>query len=993
MTVRVRVIVSIAAVVIALIPIIDCGGQSGSLIPDLAYHRSRHAMEQGRWDWARVFLEEDLKASPDRLESVWDLGVAWISGHGGGLAHGIPFLERYLEARPDDQVARRRVIATMIRLGRFERGNVLANGLDDHPEAHYLRALLLADTEPQSALDHVRTFLETSTEHALAHALAARLFEDLGDTEAAKDSCRRSIAIDPFKSKVRAQLERLLRTSEHVDEAHKQLRALEIVGRLNQSFGAARLGPVKELDLLRELQVIDAASGFALNRRLAKALLRSGKLEQGLALYETVDRDDRFSVEDRLIFARILVDIGKRQRARELYEEIVIHDVKNHTAQASLAILDNGLGRHQEARRRTETALDSDPWVAVYHAALAQARLLGRDEEGAIRSWQTAVELAPWETSWRRALAEIWLSRGDHERAETVLDMGIQVADSVLPVHTGQIVGEGEQHPGNLPSETDQIPTHQDLGPGWWVDVSAEVGLDFVQYDGRSGRRYYVETTASGCGFLDFDNDDDLDVYLLTGAQTPGSEPVEIPRNALFENRSGRFVDITDEAHVGDEGFGMGMCVGDVDGDGWLDFLVANYGPDRLYRNLGDGRFEEIAAQAGVDHPGWSSNCAFGDVDGDGDLDLYVSHYLHAEFDDNPFCGDGARNISAYCRPSVFAGVSDSLFINAGDGSFQEEGAARGILQGDMEKGFGVVFTDLDDDADLDIFVANDSTPNRLYINDGHGYFEELGLLSGLGLNSDGRPTSGMGTDIGDIDGDGLFDVVLTNYAMESNGLYRNLGDLVFDDVSRTTGLAAASFSEVGWGARLADFDNDGDLDLAIANGHVIDNIELFEPDNTYPQQNRLLHNDGKGIFVDVSANAGPPWQVEKVSRALTVGDWNSDGRLDVLVANANARFELLENRIENDHHWLGLKLVGQGDNRLAIGARVVATVGDRTMIREVRSGTGFQSQGDFRVHFGLAKSKGPVRLEIRWPDGSRQTESISEVDRYLVISQSVESR
>ncbi|MCP4895737.1 MAG: hypothetical protein GY906_02085 [bacterium] len=993
MAVRGRVIMTFMAAAIAFVLIAHCGRQAGSQIPDLAYHRAHHAMEQGRWDWARVFLEEDLEANPDRLESIWNLGIAWISGHGGGLAHGMPFFERYVKARPDEQDARRRMIATMIRLGRIESSMAEVAGLDDDPEAHYLRALLQADTDPRSALDHVGAFLEVNAEHALAQALAARLFEELGEIEAAEESCRLSIAADPFKSKVRAKLERLLRRSGRIDEAHNQLLALEIVGRLNEDLDAARLGPVREVDLLRELEKIDAKSSVALDRRMAKALLRSGNIEQGLILCETLGQNDWLSVEDRLVFARILVDIGERHRARNLYEEIVALDANNHTAQASLAILDSGVGRHQAARLRMELALDSDPWVAVYHAALAQAKLLGGDEEGAIESWQTAVGLAPWETSWQRALAAIWWSRGDHERAESVLDMGFQVAETVLPAHTGMVGEGGESKTVTSRSEMDHAPAPESEDSGWWIDVSAEAGLDFVQYDGRSGQRYYIETTASGCGFIDIDNDDDLDVYVLTGAQTPGSEPVETPRNALFENRSGRFIDVTEEANVGDEGFGMGMCVGDVDGDGWLDFLVANYGPDRLYRNLGGGRFEEIAAQAGVDHPGWSSNCAFGDVDGDGDHDLYVSHYLDFDFDENPFCGDGARNISAYCRPSVFAGVSDSLFINSGDGSFREEGVTRGILRGDMEKGFGVVMTDLDDDADLDIFVANDSTPNRLYVNDGHGYFEELGLLSGLGLNSDGRPTSGMGTDIGDVDGDGLLDVVLTNYAMESNGLYRNLGDLVFDDVSRTTGLAAASFSEVGWGARLADFDNDGDLDLAIANGHVIDNIQLFEPDNSYPQQNRLLLNDGEGRFVDGSADAGPPWQAAQVSRALTVGDWNNDGRLDLLIANANARFELLENQVDNDHHWLGIKLVGLERNRTAIGAQVVASVGDRIMVREVRSGTGFQSQGDFRVHFGLAKSKGPVRLEIRWPDGSRQTESIPEVDRYLVISQSMESR
>ncbi|MEN8165069.1 MAG: CRTAC1 family protein, partial [Acidobacteriota bacterium] len=615
--------------------------------------------------------------------------------------------------------------------------------------------------------------------------------------------------------------------------------------------------------------------------------------------------------------------------------------------------------------------------------------LLGGDEDAAIAHWETALALAPWEASWRRRLARILRARGERNRAEAVLAAGPDIEGPALPVHTGRIGTEGKEGTDQAPREVASVSPYGAEGAGWWTDVSGEVGLDFMQYDGRSGRRYYVETTGSGCGFLDFDDDGDLDVYLLTGAPTPGSPPqVETPRNALFENREGRFVEVTDEAGVGDDGFGMGMCVGDVDGDGLMDFLVANYGPDRLYRNLGGGRFEEIGQQAGVDDSRWSSNCAFGDIDGDGDLDLFVSHYLEAGFDNNPFCGDRARNISAYCRPSVFPGVSDSLFINSGDGTFTGEGERRGLLQGELEKGFGVVLTDLDDDGDLDIFVANDSTPNRLYINDGKGYFDETGLFSGLGLNGEGMPTSGMGADIGDVDGDGLQDVVLTNYAMESNGLYRNLGEGVFEDVCSSTGIAAASRPEVGWGARLADFDNDGDLDLAIANGHVVDNITLFEPDNSYGQRNRLLLNDGRGVFSDVSNDSGEPWNETRVSRALTTGDWNNDGRLDLLIANTNDRFQLLENRLDHDHHWLGLKLVGRGGNVAAIGTRVIATAGGRTMMREVRSGTGFQSQGDLRLHFGLGDFQGPVTLEILWPDGSRQVESVEVVDRYLEVQQ-----
>lgn len=967
-----------------------CGFQeNGDQIPDLAFHRARHAFEKGRWDWARVYLEEDLKANPDRHQSVRDLAVSWISGHGGGLAQGVPFFERYLEAQPNDQAIRRRLIVTLIRLGEIERGLTWAEGLDDHPDARYLRALLLAGDDPREALVEVLNVVAEQGENSRAHALTARLHEELGNAAAGAASCRRSLDIDPFSSKTRARYERLLKKTGSIENARAELRALEIVGRLNQSREAAQLGPAEELHLLRELESTGSASGFLFNRRLAKTLLRSGHLKEGWLLCGELIRDDRFSIEDRLVFARILVGMGERQRARQLYESVLDLDKANVTARSSLAILDCGLGLHDDAIRRMESALAEDPFVATYHATLAQAQLLSGQEDAAAAGFETALELAPWEDQWRKALADFWRARGEMKMREAVLADAPPPGGVGLPVHTGRVEGEEDDVVILFAQEPSPVLLPDAEGQqGWWVDVSAEVGLDFVQYDGRSGHRYYVETTASGCGFFDFDDDGDLDVYLLTGAPTPGSDPVETPRNGLFENLEGRFVDVTEQAGVGDDGYGMGMCVGDIDGDGLLDFLVANYGPDRLYRNLGGGRFEETSRLAGVDDPRWSSNCAFGDVDGDGDLDLYVSHYLKAGFKDNPFCGDRARNISAYCRPSVFSGVSDSLFINSGDGTFTEEGARRGVLQGQLEKGFGVVLTDLDDDSDLDIFLANDSTPNRLYLNDGQGFFDEIGLISGLGLNSEGMATSGMGADIGDIDGDLRQDLVLTNYAMESNGLYRNMGDLVFEDVSRATGLSAASRPEVGWGARLADFDNDGDLDLAIANGHVVDNIKLFEPDNSYGQRNRILLNDGSGTFSDVSAGAGAPWREAKVSRALTIGDWNNDGKMDLLIANANDRFELLENRADHDNHWLGLKLVGRDGNIAAIGARVVASAPNRSMMREVRSGTGFQSQGDLRLHFGLSDFQGPVTLEVLWPDGSEQVESVNEIDRYVVIRQ-----
>ncbi|MBZ0114285.1 MAG: CRTAC1 family protein [Thermoanaerobaculia bacterium] len=526
-------------------------------------------------------------------------------------------------------------------------------------------------------------------------------------------------------------------------------------------------------------------------------------------------------------------------------------------------------------------------------------------------------------------------------------------------------------------------------GP-WFVDATESLGVSFHHQDGRSGEKFYVESAASGGGWFDADGDGDLDLYLINGAATPGSSVQGTPRNALYENRDGRFVDISEAAGVGDESYGMGLCVGDVDADGRLDFLVTNYGPDRLYRGLGSGRFEEIAARAGVDDPRWGASCAFGDLDGDGDLDLYVTHYVDFRFDRNPFCGDRARNLRAYCRPEAFDGVTDSLFINQGDGSFREEGQSRGIARGANEKGFGVVLSDIDDDKDLDIYVTNDGTMNRLYINDGKGRFSDIGLLSGVGLSVQGRAQSGMGVDIADFDGDQRLDVVVTNYSMESNALYRSLARGQFDEESSQRGLAGPSFRLVGWGTRFFDVDNDGDLDLAVANGHAVDNIEIFEAKLTYEQPNQLLLNDGRGYFTDASQLAGEPFQRQRVSRALAVGDFNDDGRLDLLITNTNGSPEVLRNELTTGNHWLGVHLKGPASNPLAIGARVTLSgPGDRHQLQEVRSGGSFLAQSDLRLHFGLGREAVPVKLEIRWPNGEVQRAEVEELDRYVEVAYS----
>jgi len=512
-------------------------------------------------------------------------------------------------------------------------------------------------------------------------------------------------------------------------------------------------------------------------------------------------------------------------------------------------------------------------------------------------------------------------------------------------------------------------------------EVTDRLGIDFRHFDGRSGERYYVETTGAGGGWFDYDADGDSDLYLINGAPTPGTKPGPIPRNLLYENRDGVFIDVTEKTGLGDTGYGMGMCSGDYDGDGLLDLFVTNYGPDRLFRNKGDGSFEEVAERAGVAGKAWGTNCAFGDVDGDGDLDLYVANYVDFRYEANPKCGGATRNIQSYCRPSVFKGLDDYLYINRGDGTFSEESRRRGIRQNGEVKSFGVLLCDIDEDGDSDILVASDGTMNRLYINDGKGSFSDESLLSGFGFNAAGEAEAGMGVALGDVNADGRPDLFVTNYSGESNTLMLNRGELFFEDATHGVGLSQPSLREVGWGTQLFDYDNDGDLDLAIANGHVIDNIAILEAGASYPQRNQLFANNGQGSFSPLAEAGG--FQIEAVSRALAVADWDRDGRLDLLVTNSNSAPNLLHNVLKTANHWIGLELRGPPANRFAIGARVTASAGLHKAWRQVCSGGSFLTQSELALHFGLGSYSGPVALEILWPDGRKQLLTLQKLDRY----------
>jgi hypothetical protein len=534
------------------------------------------------------------------------------------------------------------------------------------------------------------------------------------------------------------------------------------------------------------------------------------------------------------------------------------------------------------------------------------------------------------------------------------------------------------------------VPEDRDLPH--YRNVAAERGFTRENRFGSAAKKLITETTGSGAAFFDYDGDGFVDLYVVNGQtlEEAASGNGGVP-DQLFRNTGrGEFVDVTDEAGVGDRGWGGGAAAADYDNDGDIDLLVTNYREDSFYRNNGDGTFTEIAKEAGVSDPRWGASAAFGDVDGDGFLDLYVANYI--AFDeslldklDPKFCV--WRGVAVMCGPNGLPGEVDALYRNRGDGTFEDITRAAGVHDPEG-KGLGVTFVDIDDDGHSDIYVANDSTPNYLYRNDGTGKFTDIALMAGVALSMYGKPQAGMGADAGDFDSDGLPDLIVTTFQGDYNALRRNEGQGLFTDMSDVAGITAPSFEKLGWGVRFVDVNWDGHLDLFVVNGHVYPEVDGAGIGESYRQQNQVFLNlpDPAGArFEEVTADAGPGLAELHSGRGLAFADIDGDGDLDVYVNNMSDVPTLLVDEAKHGNRWLRLTLVGTRTNRDALGVPLSLEVEGRKLYRDSGLIWTYLSTNDRRIVVGLGGSETAEKVVLSWPSGAMEVGTLRAGEDVLI--------
>ena len=524
-------------------------------------------------------------------------------------------------------------------------------------------------------------------------------------------------------------------------------------------------------------------------------------------------------------------------------------------------------------------------------------------------------------------------------------------------------------------------------GPIQLCDVTRETGITFKHTDGSSGRRYIVEAMSAGLALFDYNADGRIDIYFLNGAPMQGTKVETPPRNALYRNEGNwKFTDVTEEAAVGDTGFGLGVTVGDYDNDGDPDLYLNNFGPNVLYRNNGNGTFSDVTDEAGVQNGSLvGAGACFLDMDKDGDLDLYAANYLDFSYDLH--VERSYEGLPVYPSPRDYEPIPDTLYRNNGDGTFTDVSEQSGVAM-HAGTGMGTVCADYDSDGDTDVFVLNDVGENFFFENDGSGKFEEVGVFIGAAYNYYGLENASMGADCGDYDNDGHLDFIMTSYQGDMPVLYRNMGDRRFEDVTAVTGAGAGAYPHVNWGTGLVDFDNDGDLDIFIANGHTEDNIDVRDETTSYRAPNLLLVNTGDGKFTNMSDRSGNGLLPVFASRGAAFDDLDNDGDVDVVILNSRQAPTILRNDSQNDHHWIQIRLQGVETNRDGVGANVKVIAGDLTRVDEVHSGRSYQSHYGSRLHIGLGTRDRIDRIEVRWIGGSMDVFEDIAVDQLLSITE-----